>query len=130
MAIVKSPWTCHADRTRWIAGLVAAATVLAGPAARAQQASTSSSRDTLVRQATERFAQTRAGTPTPNPGDQRSPAGRTLSLTIDDAVKMALDKNLDIAVQRLNPQMYEFSLASIKAAYLPTITSLIGDQHQ
>ena len=41
---------------------------------------------------------------------------------------MALGKNLDIVVQRFNPQMYDFSFASVKAAYLPTITSLIGDR--
>ena len=43
---------------------------------------------------------------------------------------MALDRNLDIAVQRLNPQMYDLSLASLKSVYRPTVSSLIGDQHQ
>ena len=76
----------------------------------------------------------RAG-PRPQAGRRRrrsasAAAGPTLSLTLDEAVKMALDKNLDIAVQRLNPQMYDFSLASLKAVYLPTVSSLIGDQHQ
>jgi outer membrane protein len=56
--------------------------------------------------------------------------GPTRTLTIEEAVKLALDKNLDIAVQRINPRLFDFSLANAKAAYLPTVTSLIGDQHQ
>ena len=43
---------------------------------------------------------------------------------------MALDKNLDIAVQRSNPPTFDLSLASLRAAYLPTLSSLVGDQRQ
>ncbi len=128
MTIAKTPWTRHGLRTARAA--LAAAIVLAATAARAQQASPAGSVDDLVRQATERFARTLGSGPTRAPGDQQAAAGPTLSLTIDEAVKMALDKNLDIAVQRLSPQMYDLSLASVKAAYLPTFTSLIGGQHQ
>jgi outer membrane protein len=128
MTIAKTPWTRHGLRTARAA--LAAAIVLAATAARAQQVSPASSLDGLVRQAAERFARTRGSGPTPAPGEQQSAAGPTRSLTIDEAVKLALDKNLDIAVQRLAPQMYDFSLASVKAAYLPTFTTLIGDQHQ
>ena len=60
----------------------------------------------------------------------QSPAGPVVSLTLDQAVRLALEKNLDIAVQRLNPQLFDFSLAGVRSAYLPTVTSLIGDQHQ
>ena len=34
------------------------------------------------------------------------------------------------AVQRLNPQVYDLSLMSLKAVYLPTVTSLFGEQHK
>src|ERR1700722_19656851 len=79
----------------------------------------------------QQSAAARKQTPAAAPGTpQSAPAGPSVSLTIDEAVKMALDKNLDIAVQRLNPQMYDLSLASVKAAYLPTFPSLFGDQHQ
>ena len=125
MAIAKTLWTRHGLPV----AVLAAAIVLAATAARAQQASPSSV-DDLVRQASERFARGGESRPAQAQGDQRSAAGPTLELTIDEAVKMALDKNLDIAVQRLSPQMYDLSLASVKAAYLPTFTSLIGDQHQ
>ena len=126
MAIAKTLWTRHGLPV----AVVAAAIALAATAARAQQPSPASSVDDLVRQATERFARAGESRPTRAQGDQRSAAGPVLSLTIDEAVKMALDKNLDIAVQRLAPQMYDLSLASVKAAYLPTFTSLFGDQHQ
>jgi outer membrane protein len=99
----------------------------------AQQPSPAGSLYDLVKQAAERFARSRGSGSTPaaeNQAENQRPAAPTLSLNIDEAVKMALDKNLDIVVQRLSPQVYDFSLASIKAVYLPTLTSLLGDQHQ
>jgi outer membrane protein len=47
-------------------------------------------------------------------------------LTLDDAIKLALDRNLDIAVQRLNPQTFDYSLASLRAIYKPALTSTVG----
>jgi outer membrane protein len=141
MAFAKTRWSRHRLRTSkaaggespasaFVAGTIAAAMVLVATAAAAQPASPASSLDDLVRQAAERFARTRPGMPTRAAEVQQAAAGPMLALTMDEAVKMALDKNLDIAVQRLNPQLYDFSLASIKAAYLPTVSSLVGDQHQ
>ena len=49
-----------------------------------------------------------------------------VSLTLDDAVKLALDRNLDIAVQRLNPQTFDFSLAGLQATYHPNLTSTLS----
>ena len=82
------------------------------------------------------------------PGDQaaqtRAP-GQTrpvVRLTLDDAVKFALDRNLDIAVQRLNPEINDIAIASIRTVYHPSLTSTfsgrrrrrrqldaVGDQH-
>jgi outer membrane protein len=104
--------------------------VSAASGARAQDASAAApALSQVVRQAVERFAQARGSAPGPAAAEQ-SPAGPVISLTLDQAVKLALDKNLDIAVQRLNPQLVDFSLAGVRSAYLPTVTSLIGDQHQ
>ena len=47
----------------------------------------------------------------------------TTPLSLDDAIKLALDRNLDIAVQRLNPQTYDFSVSSLKALYRPIATA-------
>jgi outer membrane protein TolC len=53
-----------------------------------------------------------------------------VELTLDDAVKRALDRNLDIAVERLNPQAFDFSIASLNANYRPTFTSNLGLRNQ
>ena len=52
--------------------------------------------------------------------------GVRVELTLDDAVKRALERNLDIAVERLNPQTYDFALASLQANYRPTFNSNYG----
>jgi outer membrane protein len=51
-----------------------------------------------------------------------------VALTLEDAVKFALDRNLDIAVQRLNPEINDIAYASIKSVYHPSLTSLISTQ--
>ena len=51
-----------------------------------------------------------------------------VQLTLEDAVKFALDRNLDIAVQRLNPQVSDISIASIQSSYHPALTSTLGTQ--
>ena len=38
-------------------------------------------------------------------------------------MQRALERNLDIAVERLNPQTFDFSLAALEAHYRPTFTS-------
>src|SRR5438552_4825850 len=52
----------------------------------------------------------------------------TVRLSLDDAIKLALDRNLDISVQRLNPQTFDFSLASLRAIYKPALTSTVSQQ--
>jgi outer membrane protein len=44
-------------------------------------------------------------------------------LTLDEAVKLALDRNLDIAVQRLNPEISDITVAGIASIYHPALTS-------
>jgi outer membrane protein TolC len=52
--------------------------------------------------------------------------GPAIPLTLDEAVKFALDRNLDIAVQRLNPQLQDIAIASARTAFAPTITSTVS----
>lgn len=54
--------------------------------------------------------------------------GNTVGLALDDAVKFALERNLDIAVQRLNPQLSDIQVASARAFYQPTLTSTLSQQ--
>jgi outer membrane protein len=79
----------------------------------------------LIKQATDPATrlQTPAGAPQPA-GDNR----QVVSLTLDDAVKFALDRNLDIAVQRLNPEINDILYASTRAVYKPSLTSVISTQ--
>ena len=49
-----------------------------------------------------------------------------VALTIEDAVKLALERNLDISVQRLNPQINDIAVASIQSSYNPALTSTVS----
>ena len=82
----------------------------------------------LIKQATD--PATRLQTPSPaQPGTASDPR-QTVPLTLDDAVKFALDRNLDIAVQRLNPEINDIAYASIKSVYHPNLTSTVASQAQ
>lgn len=52
----------------------------------------------------------------------------TRPITLDEAVQLALDRNLDITVQRITPRTYDLSLASLDAAFRPVVTSQVGTQ--
>jgi outer membrane protein len=56
--------------------------------------------------------------------------GPTVELTLDDAVRFALERNLDIAVQRLNPQLQDIATATARAAYAPSLTSTLNRASQ
>ena len=45
---------------------------------------------------------------------------RRFDLTLDDAIQRALDRNLDIVVERINPQVLDLTLAQQEAFYRPT----------
>jgi outer membrane protein TolC len=51
---------------------------------------------------------------------------RLVQLTLDEAVKFALDRNLDIRVQRMNPELQDIALASARAFYTPSLTSVLN----
>src|SRR6516225_8284177 len=73
----------------------------------------------LIREAAKLAASGQTSTPA---------AGLKVSLTIEDAVKLALDKNLDIVVQRLNPEINDLSIATSRAAFFPSLTSTVLTQ--
>lgn len=89
----------------------------------------------LIRAAAQRAgvdapsAQSAPATPSGQP-PAASPRGSapTLPLTLDEAIKLALDRNLDIAVQRLNPQTFDFTLAGLHSTYRPTLSSTVAQQ--
>jgi len=81
--------------------------------------------DAITRDAVRQFAEARAGEEQTRPTNPPQPGVR-VELTLDDAVKRALERNLDIAVERLNPQTYDFALASLQANYRPVFNSNYG----
>jgi outer membrane protein TolC len=97
----------------------------------AQSADDSRRLEDIARNAARQFAaervaereQTRPATPPPAPGT-------VVELTLDDSTQRALERNLDIAVERLNPQTFEFSLAALDASYKPTLTSNFSTRSQ
>jgi outer membrane protein TolC len=70
------------------------------------------------------------GAPTGQPASAGQPAtADTLALTLDEAVALALERNLDIAVERLNPQTFDLTLAGLRATYQPVLSSTIGQNN-
>jgi outer membrane protein len=95
--------------------------------ARAGQVSDARIRE-LIKQAAERVSTGDAGAQQP----VAAAAGETrpvVRLTLDEAVAFALERNLDIAVQRLNPEINDIAVASISSVYHPSLTSTIGPQN-
>src|SRR5436190_15592861 len=84
----------------------------------------------LIRAAAERAGvAAQSGATSPHaPGAADGPP--SVGLSLDEAIKLALDRNLDIAVQRLNPETFDYSIAGLKAVYKPTLTSAVSQQSQ
>src|SRR5262245_16857773 len=115
------------------AATVAAIAFSAAPAAAQQQRTSEARVQELIREAARIAAsgQTSAPTTAQQGGQTKSPeSGSKVSLTLDDAVKLALDHNLDISVQRLNPEISDLAIASARAAYFPSLTSTVISQGQ
>ena len=77
----------------------------------------------LIKQAAERASTGDAGAqqPVAAAAAETRPVVR---LTLEEAVAFALERNLDIAVQRLNPEINDIAIASISSVYHPSLTSL------
>ena len=78
--------------------------------------------ESLVKQAVERYNLGRAAVQTPMAQD----AAPTVPLTLEDAIRRAVDNNLEMAVERLNPQTFDLTLAGLRATYHPIATSRYG----
>ena len=70
----------------------------------------------LIKQATTRLAIVQT------PG-----SGPTVDLTLEDALARALERNLDLVVQRLNPQVFDLSLAQQLSFYRPSVNTSLGN---
>jgi outer membrane protein len=109
----------------------AAALALSSTPAAAQQKASDAHIQELIREAARLASSGQTSTPTTaQQGGQTTAAtaGPKVSLTIEDAVKLALDRNLDIVVQRLNPEINDLGIATSRAAFFPSLTSTVLTQ--
>lgn len=54
------------------------------------------------------------------------PQRPVIRLTSEEAAARALENNLELSVERLNPQLQDLAIATVKAVYQPTLTSLFS----
>lgn len=87
--------------------------------------------DAVVQQAVRTYQQglTAMGSAAAQPG---TASGSLRELRLEEAVAIALEKNLDIQVARLEPQSVDFLVAGFRNTYRPSVTSTVGlrDQYQ
>ena len=114
----------------------AAALLAAAPHAFAQTtpAPDATRQDAVVRQAMETY---QAGLAAINHSGSAAPGGQPgintggiRELALEEAVELALEKNLDIAVARLEPQAVDFTVAGVRNTYRPTLSTTIGTRDQ
>ncbi len=58
-----------------------------------------------------------------NPAAAQAPVPDVRRLTVEEAVRIALENNLGIRVSRIDPQIEDLSVAEARAAWSPTLTS-------
>ena len=75
----------------------------------------------LARNAARQFEAARAELPQTRPTTPITAPGPNVELTLDDATARALERNLDLAVERLNPMIQDANLERIQAAYRPRL---------
>jgi len=120
-------------KSAFMLGIVALVlAVPSGVSAQAQAGSSSPSGparvDELVKYARAKYEQ---GQAQPVPAQQRTLEERAearpvIQLTVDQAVKMALENNIELSVERLNPQLQDLSLAQTRGTYRPTLNSTVN----
>ena len=88
--------------------------------------------DQIAQEAARKFASARTASTEEQTRSNAPPlpAGTVIEIPLDDAVQRALERNLDIQVERLNPQAFTFSLAALEAQYRPTFQSNFGYRSQ
>src|SRR2546429_3104140 len=64
------------------------------------------------------------------PTNSTPAAAATLRLTADEAVKMALDHNVDLAADRLDPQIGDTRVAAAASVYRPTFNTTVQRNNQ
>lgn len=113
---------------------VAAAVCAIVPHAAAQTLTEAARQEDVVQQAVRSYQQglNDLGAAASGISQPGSSTGTLRELRLEEAVAIALEKNLDIQVARLEPQSVDFLVAGFRNTYRPSVTSTIGlrDQYQ
>jgi outer membrane protein len=75
------------------------------------------------------FAVAPAGAQQPLAGQNSTP-GPVRQLSADEAVRLALEQNLGIQIQRFNPQIQDVAISQAKAFWAPSLTSSLTNNSQ
>ena len=104
--------------------------VLAAPATLLAQGATDERTrlDEIARVAAQQFVAARNELEQTRPTAPQPPPGTPVDLTLEEATARALERNLELAVERLNPQTFDLTIARIRAAYQPTATSTFNQR--
>jgi outer membrane protein TolC len=108
---------------RRLVAFALAVLVMAPGAVGAQDASEQARLDDIARVAAQRFLTVRDAAEQTRPTEPQAPPGTPVDLTLDDVTTRALERNLELAVERLNPQTFDLSIARLRASYNPIATS-------
>jgi len=57
------------------------------------------------------------------------PTGPTKKLSLDEAVQSALEQNLTLQVQKIDPRVQDYFVAQARSAWLPTVSSTLSYQN-
>jgi len=108
----------------WV-GLGLAASI--GAPAGAQQPAASQPDAARVRELVQQ-AQPQSQSPAAAPAEIFTTAGPRVNLSIEEAVQRGAEKNIDIAVARITPQLTDFTIAGLEASYRLNLTSSTSNQ--
>jgi outer membrane protein len=113
---------CYPLSVRSLRALTAAALLCATPPAAGQEPSEEARLSEIARVAAQQFIAARAEEQT-RPTVAPPPPGTEVDLTLQEATTRALERNLELAVERLNPQTFDLNIARLRAAYQPLATT-------
>jgi outer membrane protein TolC len=65
-----------------------------------------------------------------SPAMAQGQTGSARKLTVDEAVKLALEQNLGIQIERLNPQIQDVAVAQARSYWAPTLSSTLQNNSQ
>src|SRR3990172_9018949 len=95
---------------------------------RAQEASEQGRLDEIARVAAQRFTAARAEAERTRQAPSPSAVGAQVDLTLQDVTTRALERNLELVVERLNPQTFDLTIARLRAAYRPIASTTFNQR--